>query len=261
MRRTQLVFTLLTLCTAALSLTSLSATESFREERDRHGLTVRFLAPDSLRHVYLIFTADSLFEGADFALDVMKDRNVGASFFLTGNYLRDSLRNGRLIRRIVDEGHYVGPHSDRHLLLADWDAQRTTLISPDSAVADMEANCRLLRNFVGHDAEFRFIVPPYEWCNLSHSEAYRNASYIPVTPFPGILTYRDYTTPDMPDYYSSDTLRSNFLYHLANTNLDGGFVILHLGTQNSRTDKFYHHLPEMLDSLRSRGYSLTPLDF
>ncbi len=247
------------LVAATLSLI-VSAAPSFPDSptdiprHDRCGATVGIVHPDLGKTYHLIFTADSMFEGGVYALDLLRDRAIKASFFFTGNFLRDSLRNGAIVRRAITDGHYVGPHSDRHILLADWDEARTTLVSPDSAVADMRANFALLADYGVDTLTARTIVPPYEWYNPTHIRAYRDAGYMPVSPTPGILTYRDYTTPEMPDYFSSDTIWRATMDYEARKGVDGAIIILHLGTQDVRTDKFYHRLPALIDTLAARGY-------
>lgn len=44
-------------------------------------------------------------------LDVLKASKVKAAFFITGDYLR---RNPELVKRMVNEGHIVGNHTDNH---------------------------------------------------------------------------------------------------------------------------------------------------
>ena len=44
-------------------------------------------------------------------LDVLKEKNVQAIFFVTYDFAKD---NPDLIRRMIDEGHIVGNHSYRH---------------------------------------------------------------------------------------------------------------------------------------------------
>jgi hypothetical protein len=36
--------------------------------------------------------------------------------------------------------------------------------------------------------------------------------------------------------------------------LNGFILLLHIGTHGDRTDKFYHHLDELLSVLEGRGY-------
>lgn len=49
-------------------------------------------------------------------LDVLKEKNVPAAFFVTKSYIES---NQDLIKRMVDEGHVVGNHSVRHLSSPD----------------------------------------------------------------------------------------------------------------------------------------------
>lgn len=44
-------------------------------------------------------------------LDTLKEKGVQAAFFITGDYLR---RNEDLVRRMVEEGHIVGNHTQNH---------------------------------------------------------------------------------------------------------------------------------------------------
>src|SRR5699024_11858028 len=44
-------------------------------------------------------------------LDVLKEENVPATFFVTGHYVKDQ---PKLIQRMVKEGHIIGNHSYHH---------------------------------------------------------------------------------------------------------------------------------------------------
>ena len=44
-------------------------------------------------------------------LDTLKEMNVPAAFFVTGSYFD---REGELIKRMVEEGHIVGNHTQNH---------------------------------------------------------------------------------------------------------------------------------------------------
>ncbi|MFX4262341.1 delta-lactam-biosynthetic de-N-acetylase [Pelotomaculum propionicicum] len=72
-------------------------------------------SPDA-KVVYLTF--DEGYENGYTAsiLDTLKANNVQAAFFVTGHYL-DSQPD--LVRRMVDEGHIVGNHTDTHPSLPD----------------------------------------------------------------------------------------------------------------------------------------------
>lgn len=226
-----------------------------RDVIDRHSSIVRHNA-DS-RNIYLIFSADSMFEGAPLALDVLAARRVKASFFFTGNFLGRP-ENKSIIDRVVSEGHYVGSHGDRHLLLADWDGERTPLVSDDSLVRDAADGIARLKEWGIAPDRSRWFLPPYEWIKAHQAEVLTERLDLHViNPTPDVLIYRDYTTPDMSDYYSSDTLLHQLYEYEATAGLNGAILIMHLGTQAVRTDKLYFHLGEIVDSLTNRGYTFT----
>lgn len=54
-------------------------------------------------------------------LDVLKEKEVPAAFFVTGHYLLDQ---SELIKRMVEEGHVVGNHSWHHPSLVEVDDER-----------------------------------------------------------------------------------------------------------------------------------------
>lgn len=238
------------LCVLCVRLVAVHA-----QEVDRHGLTYN-LGDEA---VHIVFSADSTFEGGHFALDALRDAGATASFFFTGNFLRRP-ENAAVVRRAVTEGHYVGPHSDGHILLADWDRDRTPLVTPDSLLRDLARNYLELRRFGVNPDSARYVLPPYEWAAPIHAQTYRSAGYIPLGLTPGIETYADYTTPDMSYYRSADQLWHQFTGYVNTNSIHGAVFIIHLGTDPSRTDKFWRKLPEILHFLKQKGYQVQKLN-
>lgn len=60
-------------------------------------------------------------------LDALKENNLKAIFFLTGNYLKEE----ELIGRMINEGHSIGNHTDKHKNLPDLSAEgaKTDIVS------------------------------------------------------------------------------------------------------------------------------------
>ena len=52
-------------------------------------------------------------------LDTLREKNVKAVFFITGDYAR---REGALVRRMIDEGHTVGNHTWKHYSMPEKSA-------------------------------------------------------------------------------------------------------------------------------------------
>ncbi len=222
------------------------------DEFDNKGVMVRHNTNDSVIH--WLFSADSLFEGGPMALDVLKEKNIKASFFYTGKFLRDTV-NHEIISRTIADGHYVGGHSNHHIQLADWDEACTPLVTVDSLLTDVLGNFEELAKFGVPRDSCRWFMPPYEWIAKCHVPPLCDSLGLKViNPTPCIQTFRDYTTPDMPEYHSSDSMLRQLYEFEREHSLNGAFIIIHLGTQDVRTDKLYHHLPSMIDSLSAMGY-------
>lgn len=79
-------------------------------QEDYGKYSTYFLAPDT-NQVYLTF--DEGYENGYTAqiLDTLKEKNVKAVFFVTMPYAKTE---PELIRRMIDEGHIVGNHSNKH---------------------------------------------------------------------------------------------------------------------------------------------------
>lgn len=240
------------------ALVAMAAVCASTDRRDRFGAIVRHNADSAV--IYLIFSADSMFEGAPAALSVLDARGIKASFFLTGNFIRRH-QNSALIHRILNSGHYIGGHSDRHILWADWNDERTPLVTEDSMLADVRGNLAALDSMGIPANDCRWFLPPFEWIGPGQAATLTDSLGIKIiNPTPGIQIYRDYTTPDMTEYHSSDSILRQLYDYERRKGLNGALLIMHLGTQEARTDKLYYHLPEIIDSLSALGYTFGRLD-
>jgi len=225
--------------------------------KDSEGATVRIDADRKVIH--LIFSADDTFEGAQPILHTLEQNSVKASFFLTGNCLRDE-RFKPVIRDIIRQGHYVGGHSDNHLLYASWDNRQQSLVSPDSLIADFRQNMLELTKYGIDMEQVRYFLPPYEYYNKEHVRLIESQLGQTVINFtPGLPTAADYTTPDMPNYRSSQELIDRLFAFEMEQGLNGSIILIHPGTQESRTDKLYLRLDEIIQHFKKEGYVLERL--
>jgi peptidoglycan/xylan/chitin deacetylase (PgdA/CDA1 family) len=209
--------------------------------------------------IHLIFSADSVFEGAVPILKTLKRNGILGSFFLTGNCLRME-EHQAVIREIIARGHYVGGHSDRHLLYAPWGADRSrSLVSVDSLLTDLDRNMAELARQGVDPAAARYYLPPYEWYNSDHVRWIEARGMVVVNFTSGVRTAADYTTPDMANYMSSQELIDQLLEFEKTVGLDGAMILIHPGTHPGRTDKLYLRLDEIIKTLRKRGYSFERL--
>ncbi len=230
--------------------------ESF--EKDPYGTIVR-VNPDK-KTVYLCFTADVNFNGAETILKTLKKQKVKGNFFLTGNCLRYT-PNEAVIRRIVEEGHYVGGHSDKHVLYCDWGADRPTLMSADSIIADVKANFAELAKFGISREDALWFLPPYEHYN-DFSVGILEAMGLRVVNYtPGIGTPADYTVPSMKNYRKAQPLIDGLWKFEKEQGLRGALLLIHPGVEESRPqeERLYNRLDEIIRYLKKKGYSFDRL--
>src|SRR5690606_32085666 len=148
-----------------------------------------------VEQISLFFTAHDFADGKEAVINALSKSKVPGSFFLTGDFLRNP-EHADFIHAIKKD-HYVGPHSDKHLLYADWGHRDSTLVSRSEFVEDLDQNYLALEKF-GIDRKMNSVfLPSYEWYNQdivrwATAEGVQLVNYTP-----GLRTAADYTYPEM----------------------------------------------------------------
>jgi endoglucanase len=211
--------------------------------------------------IYLTFTGGDFNDGGKWISRVLERKGVPANFFFTGDFYRLP-ENKNLIKKLIKQGHYLGPHSDKHLLYASWTNRDSLLVSKEEFTSDLINNYKEMAAFGIHEEEAPFFMPPYEWYNQQISNWTDELGLILINYTPGTSSNADYTTPDMGARYISSEQIFQHILTFENTSSNGlnGFILLiHIGTAPERTDKFYHRLEDLLIALKSRGYQFKKL--
>jgi len=210
----------------------------------------------SVKHMDFVFTAADKADGAERIISTLRKYNIKGGFFFTGEFFE---MYPDVVRRLVAEGHYVGSHSYGHLLYAPWGNRDSLLVTKQEFEEDIFKSYKVLREFGITDAPY--FIPPYEHYNATISSWARQLGLQVINYTPGTLTNGDYTTPEMKRYFSSKEILSRIWeYERTDPNgLNGHIMLIHLGTDPARTDKFYDKLPGLIRELRRKGYSFTPL--
>ena len=226
--------------------------------KDSQGAVIRI--DNRVKEIYLVFSADETGEGMMHVINVLRRHDAGGSFFLTGNYLRNP-DNRKVIARMIDEGHFVGPHSDRHLLYATWENRDSLLVTKDQFDDDLEANYEALAGHGIVSEGVRWFLAPYEWYNRVIAGWCDEMGVTLINFTPGTGTNADYTTPDMKNYRSSGQLIEGLKRFGADSEhgLNGAIILIHPGTEPSRTDKLYLRLDEIIEYYKDKGYSFNKL--
>jgi endoglucanase len=223
----------------------------------QEGGIIRF---DTTKKVIrLAFTGHEYADGAETIRNTLKRHGIRASFFFTGDFYRTPAFRP-LIAGLKADGHYLGPHSDKHLLYAFWDKRDSSIISREVFLGDLRANYDAMAAFGVQRSDAPYLMPPYEWYNRQIAVWAAGAGVTVVNFTPGTTSNADYTTPDMgARYVSSDSISSRILSFERRSGLNGFVLLTHIGTDPKRTDKFYRKLDALLSELKKRGYRFARL--
>ncbi|WP_170069404.1 glycoside hydrolase family 9 protein [Spirosoma pollinicola] len=215
----------------------------------------------TVRNLALVFTGDEFADGGSSIARTLQKHSVRASFFLTGRFLRNPAF-ASLVKQLKQGGHYLGPHSDQHLLYCDWTRRDSLLVNRQQFVNDLRANYAALAQVDHTDKTPRLFLPPYEWYNDSIAAWTKREGVQLINYTPGTLSHADYTTPQDRNYRSSATILTSIrAYEQQKTaGLNGFILLMHIGTASARTDKLYAHLDEFLSEFRQKGYQFVRID-
>jgi len=193
------------------------------------------MPPRERKRVYL--TMDEGYEYAgntDLILDIAREKGISITFFITGNYLAN---NPQKVERMLDEGHLVANHTQKHANLADLLAT-----AGDQAVLDQVRT--LEQAFTDQTGRIlpRLVRPPEGRYSERLLAVLGRAGYTVVF---WSFAYRDWLTDDQPD---PDAARQRILGELH----DGSVILLHAASTTNVTI-----LPDLIDAIQARGYEFS----
>lgn len=192
-----------------------------------------FIMPKS-SNIYLTFDEGYEYGFSGEILDVLKEKNVKAVFFVTLPYARD---NPELVQRMIDEGHIVGNHTTTHPSggLQQYDAQKQ--------IDDIDQVTQYVKEHYGYSMNlFRFPEGSFSEQSLAIVNA---LGYMPVF---WSFAYKDWDVNNQPDVSESLTNALNKAH-------GGAIYLLHAESETNTK-----MLPDLIDGLRAKGYSLELLN-
>ncbi|MEY2428132.1 MAG: hypothetical protein QOJ40_1017 [Verrucomicrobiota bacterium] len=215
----------------------------------------------SAKRVALVFTGHEFAEGGKTILNELARHKGKGSFFVTGDFLTNT-NFAQLIQRIVKEGHYLGPHSDKHVLYCPWDGPRKTLITREEFRTDLERNLQKIERFGVSRLRIRYFLPPYEHYNEEIVEWAKEMNLTLINYSPGIRSNADYTGEADRNFVSSQAIFDSIVAKEKQdpNGLNGFLLLLHIGSGPGRADKFHNRFSELLDYLIAKDYQFVRVD-
>ncbi|WP_020528232.1 glycoside hydrolase family 9 protein [Flexithrix dorotheae] len=223
---------------------------------DGSGAIIR--GDKSKKQINLVFTGDQFGDGAEVILNTLKKYNIQGSFFLTGNFYRNEVFHD-FIQKAQKDGHYLGAHSDKHLLYNDWTKEKKRLVSHDEFTLDLLNNYKEMERFGILKENAPYFLPPYEWNDEMITQWTAQLDLQLINYSPGTISHADYTTPEMENYKGSEVILQSIFELEEKEGLNGFMLLSHIGTNPDRKDKFYLKLDQMIQSIQKKGYEFVSL--
>lgn len=176
---------------------------------------------------------DALYTGQ--ILDILKQHNVPATFFLIG---QNCLNHPQVVQRIHREGHVIGNHTWSHPNLAKVDKERL-----QKEIFDTE---KVIKKLTG--VQTSLMRPPYGSLTRETLEYLRQINYATVNWSVDSVDWRDRQV---------DQILINTLPDVKG----GGVILLHSGGGKGQDlSATLAMLPELIHTLRGNGYTFVTLD-
>lgn len=166
-------------------------------------------------------------------LDTLKEKNVKAAFFITGPYLRD---HEDLVRRMVEEGHIVGNHTENHPSLP-------SVTSDEKLMAELTELSEAFREKFGQ--EMSYLRPPKGEYNARTLKISKDMGYTNV-----------FWSFAYEDWAQDKTHGKAYAYEKVMDGLHGGAVILLHAVSRDNAEA----LGDIIDGAREKGYVFRSLD-
>lgn len=205
--------------------------EGFKDIVQKNGAI--FLGDTSKKELYLTF--DNGYENGYTAkvLEVLKERQVPAVFFVTGHFVGDQ---PDLVNRMVNEGHLIGNHS--------WSHPDMTQVSTEKMRNELDKVKEQVASLTGQK-EMYFMRPPRGIFSDRMLAASKDLGYMNVF---WSVAYKDW---DIHAQRGRD-----YAYSQVMSQLHPGAVILLHSVSKDNADA----LGKIIDDAREKGYEFKRLD-
>lgn len=220
---------------------SLAEIMPFRQERIRDHAMGRITKQSNLsKQIYLTFDDGPSSEATNQILDILKDYNIKATFFVIG---QNAQNYPDILRRIYDEGHAIGIHTYDH-------NYKKIYSSADALQEDIEKCLNALREILGPDFNtnlYRFPGGSFRSNKDMFVERVESLGYI----------YYDWNA--LNGDAEGRNPSESYLIDRFNETRDGYNVLISLMHDTNAKTGTVNSLPEIIEELQSEGYQFKSL--
>jgi len=194
--------------------------------------TVYYALPQNAPKIYLTFDEGYEQGYTGQILDILKEYNVPAVFFITGHYLKSQ---PDLVKRMVAEGHQVANHTYNHPDLSQVSRERF-----DKELEQLEQEFQQLTG----SKMAPFLRPPMGNYSLTTLQWAKERNYKTVF---WSMAFHDWDPNNQPG--------ADYSHRHVTEHIHPGAVILLHAVSESNTQA----LPRIIEDLRAAGYEFAPL--
>lgn len=213
----------------------------FRQRRIRDHSMGRITSQKNLKkQVYLTFDDGPSSEVTDQILDILKNYNIKATFFVIG---QNAQYYPEILKRIHEEGHSIGIHTYDH-------NYKKIYSSPDNLQQDIENCLQGIRDILGEDFNTNLYRFP--------GGSYRKNKEIFINRIEEMgLIYYDWNV--LNGDAEGKNPSESYLINRFNETSNGYNVILSLMHDTNAKTNTVNSLPEIIERLQSEGYEFKKL--
>lgn len=165
-------------------------------------------------------------------LDILQENNVKAAFFVTGSYIK---QNPELVKRIVNEGHVLGNHTDTHPSLPK--------ITDEKIQEEIKVVEQRVEQLTGYKT--KYLRPPAGEFSQRTLVLTKQMGYKTIF---WSMAYKDWVVDEQPGKQYAHK-------HVLDNVHNGAIILLHTVSQ-SNTEA----LDNILKDLKKQGYRFASLD-
>ena len=137
------------------------------------------------------------------------------------------------------------------------------LVTREVFEKDLIDSYKTMETFGIDIAKAPYFLPPYEWYNETIAAWTRDMGLQLVNFTPGTRSTADYTYTEMNErYVDNSTIMMSILNceERDENGLNGFILLVHVGTDPRRPEKFYNELPALINTLKRKGYEFVRID-